>query len=431
MVGKTFAELIKDEDNAKLAEQANDLLGLGTPETSIPLQSGLSYEDVGAQFNEPAPDNYNEMVQSEMEQAPVRRSPAVDNTVGGKPHGIDFKGIPEGEAPAPDSPQTKLERLLEERKKAYEDAQNRQWKADLIAGLAPHLSQMYAGATAMNTKASVQAPKMDPIKVGDFTKQVDGKYKPELDALMKEYEALKDANKPMSEKDKIWADIMYKQLALGHQRADQGMYKFEEGQNRLWDKQLGDRAQKDEYSDKQTESLMGFDKTNTLLSDIEKKLDSGKYDKYLGPYASKWEKSKELNPLSSGMDADFAKFQSDTTDALSQYIKGLSGLTVSDKEREALLQSAPQVGDKPQTFRAKLQATRARLATYRKAEQAALAKYQGKTGNTVQPGKQPARGEVSLGQTEVAPAGTVERKTADGRIAIFDSATKQFIKYKD
>ena len=115
------------------------------------------------------------------------------------------------------------------------------------------------------------------------------------------------------------------------------------------------------------------------------------------------------------MDKDFAKFQSDTTDTLSQYIKGLSGLTVSDRERESLLKSVPNVTDKPQTFRAKLEATRKRLKEYEDKEKEYISRYQGKNveGYSV-PTQQSQPQQKTVVKTEV------NKKTGQTRLTYSD-----------
>jgi hypothetical protein len=77
-------------------------------------------------------------------------------------------------------------------------------------------------------------------------------------------------------------------------------------------------------------------------------------------------------------DPDFAAFRASTTDTLSQYIKSLSGLTVSDKERESLLQSVPTVNDKYNVYMSKMNELQKRLNRYKNAELEAVKKYQGK-----------------------------------------------------
>lgn len=300
------------------------------------------------------------------------RAPAMDNSEASSPEAKKVTEI------------GRLEKLMQDmnaqRRAEMEDAASRQMKAQMLKGVTDNIGLLMAGSQAMNTKAGVSAPNVKSLDIGDQIAQVERRFKPEQEQLLSQYKELKDKNGELSEKDKAYLALGYEQLKLGTQRAGDANNRFYEGEGNRMYKFGVQQDQKDEYSDKQTEGLMGMDKTMTLLNDIEKQFDTGKYSKFLGPYASKYQNSKEYNPMSDGMDQDFAKFQSDVTDSLSQYIKSLSGLTVSDKERVALMTSMPKVGDKPQTFKAKLQATTARLNKMRQSETEALSKYQGKTG---------------------------------------------------
>jgi hypothetical protein len=270
----------------------------------------------------------------------------------------------------------KLTDLKSQYEAAQEDARSRQMKAEMVAALGNNINQMVAGAQAMNTKASVTPAQSHKINVGDAVAKVDARFNKDYDNLLQQYKTLK--GEKLSPKDILYANIAQAQLDMGAKRANDNIANTDRNAGmRAANAMLADQKN-NELSDKQTESIVGFDKTHGLLSEIESKVTSGKFDKYLGPFASKAEGMKEFNPLGEGMDPEFAKFQSDVTDSLSQYIKSLSGLTVSDKERIALETSMPKVGDKPRTFLAKLQATKNRLEEYEAAEKAALSKYQGK-----------------------------------------------------
>lgn len=306
---------------------------------------------------------------------------------------------------------TKLDDLRNEYQTAKEEAARRQMYAEMIAGLGNNIGTIVAGATAMNTKANVQPVKVADIKVRDQVGDVDTRYFKDKQALLDKFKALRDTSLGA----KNYADLLKTNAYL-----QQGYDKLNNyNDNRTKDRGItvGKEALKhqenNEVSDKQLESITGFQKTNALLNALSEKAASGKFDKYLGPYASKAENLKELNPLGDGMNTDFAQFQADVTDTLSQYIKSLSGLTVSDKERQTLLTSAPKVGDKPQTFMAKLQATQKRLAEYERLEKEAMKKHQGKnvTGYA-QPQKESApqaSGTVKI----MGPSGQVATVKAD------------------
>lgn len=409
-MANSFLDLIKNRDNAELAQEGNAAFGLGVDPTSIPLQPGLTNKELAipADYNQLAQDEANE--QALVQPAQVNRAPASVPAVDS-----------DSQSPAPAKTPgvaERLEQLMAERNKAFAEAESRQRTQELVGSLAGNIGNIVGGAQAMNTGASV-TPAKTGFKGQDLTTGVDKQYKPELDAMMSQYKALQGANKPMTEYQRLMLAHMGKQLNQSALNSDRGMERFRGTDSRLRGNQEFKEEQADEYSDKQTGSLVGFDKTSRLLEDIEAKASSGKYDKYLGPYASKYENLKESNPLSAGMDQEFSAFQSDVTDSLSQYIKGLSGLTVSDKERQALETSMPKVGDKPQTFMSKLKATRARLNTMRDLEVKALADYQGKKGRTF------SRGEASLGKTEAAPAYPKQVRNGKGEVATVSNAEEE------
>jgi len=85
--------------------------------------------------------------------------------------------------------------------------------------------------------------------------------------------------------------------------------------------------EKNELSDKQVESITSFDKVQGLSDELRVRAE--KFKDILGPYAATIEQKKSLIP-GFEEDPDFAAFRASTTDTLSQYIKSLSGLTVSD-----------------------------------------------------------------------------------------------------
>lgn len=133
--------------------------------------------------------------------------------------------------------------------------------------------------------------------------------------------------------------------------------------------------EKNELSDKQVESMASFDKVQGLSDEL--KIRADKFRDKLGPYAASVEQYKSLVP-GFQEDPDFAAFRASTTDTLSQYIKSLSGLTVSDKERASLLKSVPTVNDKYDIFMSKMEELQKRLDRYKNAELEAAKKYQGK-----------------------------------------------------
>jgi len=130
-------------------------------------------------------------------------------------------------------------------------------------------------------------------------------------------------------------------------------------------------------STKETESLIGFDKSQEILSNIKNNL-LPKAEDTIGKYAAKYEKAKNYIPFLES-DQDFVALQSATNEQLSAYIKSLSGLTVSDQERKSLEDVMPNVNDKPKTFKTKLLEFEKRLSAAKNLEMAALRKYRGRT----------------------------------------------------
>jgi len=143
--------------------------------------------------------------------------------------------------------------------------------------------------------------------------------------------------------------------------------------------------EKNELSDKQVESMASFDKVQGLSDEL--KIRADKFRDKLGPYAASVEQYKSLVP-GFQEDPDFAAFRASTTDTLSQYIKSLSGLTVSDKERASLLKSVPTVNDKYDIFMSKMEELQKRLDRYKNAELEAAKKYQGKNIPEQKPSEQ-------------------------------------------
>lgn len=320
--------------------------------------------------------------------------------------------MPSGEAQAlqQDALAKKLDQLKADYETAQEDARSRQMKAEMIAALGNNINQIVAGANSATSGIGITPAQGNKIAVPDLVGRADSRFNKDYDNLLKQYKGLKDGQ--LTSKDIIQARTAQAYIDSATRRANDNVANTDRNAGMRGTSIIANHQKGNELSDKQVESIVGFNKTNNLLNDIEQKIADGKLDKYLGPYASKAQNAKEYIPGSDGMDPEFAKFQSDITDSLSQYIKNLSGLTVSDKERETLLTSVPKVGDKPQTFRAKLEATRKRLAEYERIEKEALKKYQGKNAQGY---KQPPTSSATVriqgpsGQVATVPASSAEK----------------------
>lgn len=134
------------------------------------------------------------------------------------------------------------------------------------------------------------------------------------------------------------------------------------------------KVQHDELSDKQTESIAGYDKLLGLTDSILAK----KQAIDTGPLAARQSSIAQFFGID---DSKKSAFKADVTDNLSQYIKSLSGLTVSDRERQALMNVVPKMEDNDQTFMTKLKSFQDRVNLYRSTELKAI-QSQGKNIDT-------------------------------------------------
>lgn len=98
------------------------------------------------------------------------------------------------EPPKPESQLERLERLAQEmqasRAAEIEQARKQQLYADALQGVKSNLGLIVGGAQAMNTKAAVQAPKLEKMDTGNLVKEVSDRYKSDQEALMEKYKAL-------------------------------------------------------------------------------------------------------------------------------------------------------------------------------------------------------------------------------------------------
>lgn len=362
-----WQNLVKNRDNAELAEEGN-AFGLGVDPTSLPLQPGLTNAELAA------------------EQAPAlaaavepSRAPATLQYPIKAPASDFMPSQDSGSAPAPELDiSSRLENLLAERKQAMADAEDRQWKQNLVAGLSDNLGLLVGGAQAMNTKANVQPPKVAPVRTQDLLAIAEKKSKPELDAIMQQYKQLQADKLKEQDRDlkRAFLNLSEKQYQRGIGRDEDTNERFWAGHDQRGKKFEFQKEEKNELSDKQLESIAGFDKVDKLAEDLSTR--ASKFKGSLGPYASKAQNAKNYVP---GLqeDPNFAAFKASVTDQMSGYIKSLSGLTVSDKERSQLMKSVPNIEDKYDVFMSKMKELRSRLKDYKSNELSAAQKYQGKT----------------------------------------------------
>jgi hypothetical protein len=365
--------------------------------------------------------------ESELEQAPIKLAPvALPPQSAPVKSSLQDPGLQEAEAALAGLPESKpesqlerLERLSQElqtnRAKELEDANRRQMYQDILSGVNSNLGLIVGGAQAMNTKAAVTPAKAGEIKQRDFAKEVSDRYKVDQEAMLEKYKAL---TKAQQEAAGI-TDYQRQRLELDRDRLGL-MRDIEQGRgNRFYDNLGFRKEEKNELSDKQVESMSSFGKVEGLLSDIRGRIPE--FRSKLGPYASEIELKKSLIP---GFQEDpkFAAFRATVSDQLSQYIKSLSGLTVSDKERAALLTAVPTVKDKADVFTSKLNEMEKRLNQYKQIELEDIKKFQGKTSKEpTSPSPAPAPVENVI----------IRRDPKTGRNVKYDAATKKPLGWAD
>lgn len=323
------------------------------------------------------------------------------------------------EAAPEESQLQRLERLSQElqtnRSKELEDANRRQMYQDILSGVNSNIGLMVGGAQAMNTKAAVTPAKAGEIKQRDFAKEVSERYKGDQESMMERYKALLKAQ----DEAKGISDYQKQRLELDRERLGL-MRDIEQGRGSRFYDNLGFRKEeKNELSDKQVESMSSFAKVEGLLQDIKGR--TADFKSKLGPYASKIEAGKSMVP-GFQEDPDFAAFRATVSDQLSQYIKSLSGLTVSDKERQALLTAVPTVEDKYDVFNSKLKEMERRLAGYKDAELKSAKEFQGKA---------PKKGSSESAAPAPVENVIIRRDPKTGRNVKYDAATKKPLGWAD
>ena len=246
------------------------------------------------------------------------------------------------EAPKAPSISSQLEDLLAERKRAIADAEQRQWKADLIAGLAGQVGNIVGGAQAMNTKAAV-VPTQISVKAPDILSRVESKYKPELEAVMEKYKLLQKAQQDAAEAKLRKEEKAETAEERAYQRQlDRDLKERMFGEAQSYREERGDRL-----SDKQTEQLSGYNSTLASLErakTMKKGIDTG-------PVAGR------LNSIASKLgidDPDVTALKVEALNTVAERIKELSGTASSEKETERLQITLPSMNDSDSVFDKKL-----------------------------------------------------------------------------
>lgn len=197
----------------------------------------------------------------------------------------------------------------------------------------------------------------------------------------------------------------------------------ETGKTVRQDKALDFQKEKtDRPSDKQVEKIESLKFAQDLTSRIKEQFKLPSVKDNLGPYASRLESAKSFVP-GLEQDPEFVKFKANAVESLASYIKDKSGAQVSDTERRFLEGALPSVTDKPGEFEAKLGEFEKRLAMVE----------EGRFETIEAQGKNLSKMKEVMKTTDksASDSNQVRRKTKDGRTAIFDAATKKFIKYEE
>lgn len=339
---------VSEIDNAQLAEYA-PLLGLpASNPTSIPLQSGLSNVELAEE--KAASQKIPDRAPAVMPKETVRRSPASVAP--------EIESEVASNQAKPETDIQRLERLMsglnEQRKKDLDDAASRQLKGNLINALASNIGNIVGGATAMNTKASVTPPKTQGVQLPDLQAIVERKYKPEQDQLLAQYKSLKAANQPLTEYQRLMLQGMAEQREIQRQNAANTMERYYGTDNRLREKQEWTEKEKDELSDKQTDSIAGYDDTKAAFERIrqaKKGIDTG-------PLASR---RNQVAGMVGMDDPDVTSLRSELIDTLATKIKALSGTAANESEVKRLQVTLPEMSDNDAVFERKLKDAERRI----------------------------------------------------------------------
>lgn len=147
----------------------------------------------------------------EVEQAQsstLKQPPVVEDLRSPKEKYIDTQVVPAAQIQIPsfnfqETPQQREDRIAREQamnerlgqakidyEKALQDASDREFKQGIWAAIGNALPGVVAGATAMNTKASVKPSASPNIQVKDLTGAADKKYKTDYENILKQYKQL-------------------------------------------------------------------------------------------------------------------------------------------------------------------------------------------------------------------------------------------------
>lgn len=283
----------------------------------------------------------------------------------------------------------RFQNLQDEHKKLTAEAQARQFKAEAIAAIGNYLPKAIAGATAVNTKANVQAPNLAHIEVGDLTAPIREKYKTDYEKLNDQYKALMKGK---------GGDLDIKtvaNLAIANQNSKNTSDRLNANRETV-DRQLTKGVGKDilseqkgdELTDKQADDAAEFQANLSEINGLHSRADSFK-DK-LGPIAGKYEATKEgqgglisaavgagiraVDPI----DKEYVAFKSDTKAATAAYKKLITGVSSSPKEAAELESIIPNPNDTYEAYKPKAAAFERRVRELYTKKMAAAKNLQGK-----------------------------------------------------
>lgn len=298
----------------------------------------------------------------------------------------------------------KLTGLDSEYKKNLQDAEDRKFKSELWATLGNYLPGVVAGATAMNTKAAVHAPNVPKITARDAVGEVNAKYKTDYEKLNDLYKSLKAGE--LTPKDELNRQTTNAYLKQGEFRQN-STNANQKTSAQLRGLGLENKSEKDsELSDKQIESLSGYDDTLTSLNRIreqKKKVDTG-------PLADK--RNKLAAKL--GMDdPEVTSLRSEVIDTLAAKIKALSGTAANESEVNRLKVTLPDINDSDEIFERKLKDAEKRI---KEAKAIRENHYKTKQGKNVQ-GYGP--------QTSAPTSSTVRIQGPSGQVATVSAEAAQ------
>jgi hypothetical protein len=292
----------------------------------------------------------------------------------------------------------KLNGLDTEYKKQMQDADDRKFNSSIFAAIGNYLPQAIAGATAMNTKAAVQAPNLPKITPTDDTGRVSSKYKTDYENLLNQYKAIKDGK--LTAKDELNRLTTNAYLQAGADKQNSTNANAATNAN-LRGTGLGLKAEKDsELSDKQVESLAGYDDTLTSLNRIREQ----KKKVPTGPLQDR------RNKIASHLgidDPEVTSLRSEVIDTLAAKIKALSGTAANESEVKRLQVTLPEIGDSDEVFERKLNDAEKRIKEARKIRED---HYRSKQGKNVEGYNQPKTNE----ETKTLPDGSTYVKVPGG-----------------